>query len=140
MSLNVDCYFSPKCKFSNDLLQKLKSNEILHKSTTFININEMKTLPPFLKQTPTLVLNKENIIVGKDIIDFVNKSKESSVNAFDDNGGFSFLGNEDSTFQSSTSFSDINENISINTSEDEVNNSSDDKRLEQLIQQRSLEI
>ena len=89
-------FCSNKCRYSNEILQNINKDANLVSTIKIANIDNNKIkIPPYITNVPSLLIvnnNKKNILVGDEIINWVNKNRtNNSIVEFDkmEMGGFS---------------------------------------------------
>lgn len=91
--------------------QKLKEILPKDKSIQFVDISKVNNLPVSIKSIPTLVINNKDILSGKKVFDYFNKSDDIEYMNFSNgkNMGFSFSSIDDSqtNIESNSTFSSI---------------------------------
>jgi hypothetical protein len=79
--------------------QKLKEHIPKDKKIQFVDISKVNNIPSSIKSIPTLVINNKDILSGKKVFDYFNKSDEIEyLNFSGKNSSFAFssIGNNDS--------------------------------------------
>ena len=77
---HVLVFFSPKCKFCQNLLTTIQYTDLTLK---LINIHELKDRPKFLKQVPTILASgSTTIFEGKMAFQFVENQKQFRQSTF----------------------------------------------------------
>ena len=75
-------FCSNKCRYSNEILQNINKDANLVSNIKIANIDNNKIkIPPYITNVPSLLIienNKKNILVGDEIINWVNKNKTSN--------------------------------------------------------------
>lgn len=92
---------SPAC-------QKLKSLIPKDKNINIVNVEQLQSIPASITSIPSLVINNNKILKGKEVFDYFNKSEEMEYINFSGKGsscGFSCI--DDDTIQSNSAFSSI---------------------------------
>ncbi len=91
--------------------QKLKEFIPKDKNIQIVDVARVNNLPPSIKSIPTLVINNKDILSGKKVFDYFNKSDEIEYLNFSNskNSGFAFSSIDDNSanVESNTSFSSI---------------------------------
>ena len=92
--------------------QKLKEFIPQDKKIQVVDISRVNNIPSSIKSVPTLVINNKEILSGKKVFDYFNKSDEMEyLNFSGKNSGFAFSSindNDKETIESNTMFSSIN--------------------------------
>ena len=92
---------------------QLMSNNILPKDKNIqvVDVSKIHNIPSSIKSIPTLVINNKDILSGKKVFDYFNKSDEIEYLNFSNvkNSGFGFSSIDDNlnSIESNTSFSSI---------------------------------
>ena len=169
MSEEYTLFFSNKCKYSIDFLNKIKSNKSIFNSMSKIEISQSKyPIPPYIKSVPSLIITsngKSRLLVNKDLFQWLKSNTQQQSNngmGLQQNGimdwdpmamsggsysdSFSFI---DSNNATEKNFSFLNSNTqSINCPQnDEEFSKGDDfskkpinQDLEKLMEQRRLDV
>ena len=141
-------FVSSKCKYSKEALEIIKKHNEMMEKYEIVDIDSLMELPSYLKSVPTLLINRERVIMGNELHKYLKEESEKYLSAAFDQGfgvnNFSFIGG-DGLASGSTDFSYINENQRIETQEIPSNNKGSnggagDPRLEALIEARKNEI
>ena len=70
--------------------QKLKTHLPKDKPIQIINIEELQSIPPSITSIPSLVINNNKILKGKEVFDYFTKSDEMDyIDLSTKNSGFS---------------------------------------------------
>tara|TARA_B100001094_G_scaffold321778_1_gene370048 strand:+ start:987 stop:1409 length:423 start_codon:yes stop_codon:yes gene_type:complete len=133
------------------MIDKLKTNESVISEFQIVNIHQIPKIPVYVKAVPSILVNRNDIITGKDAFDFVTKlvsPPDDNPNAFEcgfGSGNYSFIESE-GLIESQRRFTYIEENgdtplIPENTSIAlEESKSSTGNLMEQIMEQRRMEI
>ena len=94
------------------LCQKLFHEDIQHdKKIQIVDVSRVNNIPSSIKSIPTLVINNKEILSGKKVFDYFNKSDEIEyLNFSGKNSGFGFSSindNDVGSIESNTMFSSI---------------------------------
>lgn len=134
-------FYSNKCKFCNDLLSKVKNIKDIEQ----VCIDNMKNIPVYVKGVPGLLVDRNDIIYGAKVFEFVKKMQEDSISAVNSQmGDYSFI--EDSNEGLSNGYTYIDEDQSIFGDQDpeQVDENrkeyNDPKLIDRLIEERNREI
>jgi len=96
---------SPACQKLKDILPKDKQIQM-------VNISQVSNIPTSITSIPALVVNNKEVLLGKKVFDYFNKSDEIEYLNFsagkNTNFGFSGIGDEDN-INSGSMFSTIGE-------------------------------
>ena len=65
-------FLSSKCKFSKKIHETLKQN-IIYPYVEIIDISHIESIPKRIERVPTLVVSKDEIIIGNNILEWANK-------------------------------------------------------------------
>lgn len=91
--------------------QKLKEFIPKDKKIQLVDISRVSNIPPSIKSVPSLVINQKEILSGKKVFDYFNKSDDMEyLNFSGKNSGFGFSSIDDSntgTMESNSMFSSI---------------------------------
>jgi glutaredoxin-related protein len=85
-------FYSNRCKFSNQVLAK--ANKI--KDIECVNIEQIQQVPSYVKGVPALLIDRNNIVYGAKVFEFVKNKSESQINAVNSQiGDYSFIEDSD---------------------------------------------
>ena len=91
--------------------QKLKEYIPKDKKIQIVDVSKVNNIPTSIKSIPTLVINNKEILSGKKVFDYFNKSDEIEyLNFSGKNSGFAFSSIDDNdvgSIESNTMFSSI---------------------------------
>ena len=89
--------------------QKLREILPKDKNIQIVDISKVQNIPSSIKSIPTLVINNKDILVGKKVFDYFNKTDEIEyLNLLGKNTGFSYSTIDDEkNISSNTTFSSI---------------------------------
>lgn len=91
--------------------QKLKEFIPKDKNIQIVDVSKINNIPQSIKSIPTLVINNKDILSGKKVFDYFNKSDEIKFLNFSNskNSGFAFSSIDDNVnnIESNSSFSSI---------------------------------
>ena len=144
-------FLSEKCQYCRKLIDTLKQNEAVISEFQIVNIHQIPKIPEYVKDVPSILVNRNDIIAGKKAFEFINKlvnPPDDNPNAFEcgfGSGNYSFIESE-GLIESQRRFTYIEENgdtplIPENTSNAlEESKSSTGNLMEQLMEQRRMEI
>ena len=144
-------FLSDKCQFCRNLIDKLKTNDAVISEFQIVNIHQIPKIPEYIKAVPSILVNRNDIIAGKEVFEFINKlvnPPDDNPNAFEcgfGSGNYSFI-ESDGLIESQKRFTYIEENgdtplIPESTSGQlEQSKFSSGNLMEQLMEQRRQEL
>jgi len=110
---------------NSNACQKLKPHIPKDKSIQVVNVEHLQTIPPSITSIPSLVINNNKILKGKEVFDYFTKSDEMEyINFSGKNTGFSFSNLDNDLVESTGTFSSIDnmEYTGVPTWEDKDSN------------------
>ena len=133
-------FYSTRCKFCNQVL--FKANKI--KDIECVNIEEIQ-IPSYVKGVPALLIDRNDIVYGAKVFEFVQKLSESQINAVNSQvGDFSFI--EESQDGLTNGYTYITDDPSIfgenlpEQTDSERGEYNDPKLIEKLIAERAKDL
>ena len=137
-------FYSLRCDYSKEVIELIKKKK-MEEALIFIDIEDDKIdIPNFIKVVPTIYINTDKtLVIDEEIITWLDKtekemSKDKDIGAFyNDSFSINFSNLNDEEINNSTDFfSNINENNTINTSEEDFNKKDFSRSLDSYQQQR----
>lgn len=140
-------FYSEFCDYSREVKGNLEKYGALEKMISVCVDDENIQLPPFLEAVPTIYLNQtKTILVDEKIENYVNRfkaSENSNIGDWDSsfgansNTGFSYIEEDNTTFDGGNGFASINYDFSVK----QMNEESFKKRtMEDLEKERALDM
>jgi len=110
--------------------QKLKAYLPKDKPLQIVNVEQLQTIPSSISSIPSLVINNNKILKGKEVFDYFTKSDEMDyIDLSTKNSGFSFSLLDNDSIEPNSMYSSINDmeysGIPTWNEEDENNNRMD---------------
>lgn len=168
MSNEYTLFYSDKCKYSIDFLNKIKSNKSIFNSMSKIEITKTNyKIPPYIKSVPSLIITsngKSRLLVNKDLFQWLQSNTQQQYNNGIQQGGgimdwdpmamsggsysdsFSFIDSNNATVKN-FSFLDSNvQTINCPQNDEEFSKGDDyskkpiNQDLEKLMEQRRLDV
>lgn len=88
--------------------QKLKEFIPKDKKIQIVDVSKVRNIPSSIKSLPSLVINNKDVLSGKKVFDYFNKSEEIEyLNFKGKNSGFNFSGLNDDNIESNNLFSSL---------------------------------
>lgn len=132
-------FFSAKCKHCTKLLSIVKDL----KEIECVSVDTLKNIPAYVRGVPGLLVNRNDIIYGEKVFNFVNDLKKEKITAVnEDLGDFSFIQDDNYIDNLSNGYTKVGEegNIivgAIESTNETKNEYIDPNIIEKLIQERN---
>lgn len=133
-------FYSKRCKFCNQVLEKAEKI----KDIECVNIEEIQQIPSYVKGVPAILIDRNDIVYGAKVFEFVQKLNESQINAVNSQmGDFSFIEESQSL---TNGYTYITEDSSIfgdqppTQTDSERGEYNDPKLIEKLIAERNKDL
>lgn len=89
-------FLSEKCTFCRKLIDQIKTNEDVINEFQIVNIHQIPKIPVYVKAVPSILVNRNDIITGKEVFEFVEKllnppNLDPNAFEFQETNPFSFI-------------------------------------------------